>query len=110
MSEVRLTFAATDFGAVSEALINMGVSFRVDPLRAAVPVDPDRAAPAAPARAQTRRKAPAARKTPAAGKAARVRETRPASAADRLREAITRSQPPAETPAFPLSGRTPEEE
>lgn len=99
MSEVRLTFAATDFGAVSEALINMGVSFRVDPLRA-IPAEPAGPAPAAP-RAQPRGKAASTRKKQLAARPQQQRETAPVSAADRLREAISRNQPSDSRPSSP---------
>jgi hypothetical protein len=34
MREYRLTFATENFGAISQALVDMGVSFRVEPMEA----------------------------------------------------------------------------
>jgi hypothetical protein len=103
MSEVRLTFSTGDFGAVSQALIEMGVSFRVDPLTP--PTDEARSDTPLP-RAQTKSK-PAARKSKPA-KPSRPQDTRAATAAERLREAISRTS--GEAVPFPPATRTVEEE
>jgi hypothetical protein len=103
MSEVRLTFSTGDFSAVSQALIRMGVSFRVDPLMKPPEEEPDEAAQV---RAQPKSK-PAAKKAKAA-KPSRPQDSRAATAAERLREAISRTT--GEAVPFPPAMRTPEEE
>jgi hypothetical protein len=101
MKEIRLTFRAEDFGAVSQALIGLGVGFRVEPVEEAPaePVGPG-AAPAQPVlkrRAAKKAAAKPAGRKPASGETL-------LTGADRLRSALTRkptdlapSSPPAET-------------
>jgi hypothetical protein len=101
MKEIRLTFRAEDFGAVSQALIGLGVGFRVEPVEEAPaePVGPS-AAPAQPIlKRRAAKKAaakPASRKPPA-------RDETLLTGADRLRSALARkpadlasSSPPAD--------------
>lgn len=96
MREIRLTFNADDFGAVSKILVDMGIGFTVEPVRepeaeieAAVPRAT--APPTAPRRKAARKKPKAAAKSPS------KRESVPVSGADRLREALTRR--PADEPS-----------
>jgi hypothetical protein len=105
MSEVRLTFSTGDFSAVSQALIRMGVSFRVDPLTRLPEEEPGEVAAS---RGQPRSK-PAARKAKAA-KPSRPQDTRTATAtaAERLREAISRTT--GDAVPFPPAARIAEEE
>ncbi len=96
MKELRLTFAAERFGAVSQFLVDMGIGFSVEPVEAA-------ARPAAPPRSdetpQPRRRQAkkAARKSGGAAKKAERAPKPPApsetsvAGAERLRAAVTRS-------------------
>jgi hypothetical protein len=102
MSEVRLTFSTGDFSAVSQALIEMGVSFRVDPLTR----PPEEESEPAPVRAQPKSKP--AQKKAKAGKASRPSQERSVTAAERLRDAISRTA--GEAVPFPPAVRTPPEE
>lgn len=102
MSEVRLTFSTGDFGAVSRALIEMGVSFRVDPLTK--PID-ETNPEALPVRAPAKNK-------PAAKKAKPTKPSRPqersVTAAERLREAISRTA--GDAVPFPPAAHAAEDE
>ena len=101
MKEFRLTFAAADFAAVSQALVAMGISFHVEPVGTSSGEAPvtDAGAPAAargvpgPAR-RARKTAPArpAKQSRANNPETPVSPANPsAGGADRLREAIARS-------------------
>ncbi len=103
MNEVRLTFSMGDFGVVSQALIEMGVSFRVDPL---TPPQEEARGEAPLARAQPKAK-PAAKKAKST-KPSRQQDSRTATAAERLREAISRTT--GEAVPFPPTTRIVEEE
>jgi hypothetical protein len=89
MKEIRLTLNADDFGTISQLLIDMGMSFRVEPLEdAAAQATTTRPAPStASPRRQTPKKAGKAR-----AKRPRKRDEVPLSAADRLRKAIAQKQ------------------
>jgi hypothetical protein len=99
MKEIRLTFRADDFGAVSQTLIGMGIGFRVEPVEDA------------PAEAVAPRAAPAQpilkRRAAKKGTKASVKKPPPPgetllTGADRLRSALVRKAPdlaPASPPA-----------
>ena len=105
MNEIRLTFSTHDFGAISQMLVDLGISFRVEPMKGleAETVMPTARMAPPPARA-------AAKKPARGGGAGAQRPTksqrsegRGVSAADLLRQAITRNQasvppPPPEAP------------
>ncbi len=102
MKELRVTFASDRFNAVSQVLIDMGISFSVEPVDDAPPELV--AAHAAPAPATRRRKtAKATAKTAVAAKrrAARTTADAPAPGAHRLREAIARRQTTFQSPFEP---------
>jgi hypothetical protein len=98
MKEIRLTFRAEDFGTVSQALIGLGIGFRVEPVEEA-PVE------AVAPRTDT----PPVLKRRAAKKAAKPARKPPQgetllTGADRLRSALVRkpadvapASPPADT-------------
>jgi hypothetical protein len=90
MRELRLTFSAGDFGAVSQVLVEMGIAFHVEPMEAPAP-EADAAVPA-PA-AQRRRPAKRTRK-PGRKTAAQASEggEAPVSAVSRLRAALTQNR------------------
>jgi hypothetical protein len=98
VNEIRLTFRSEDFGPVSKVLVDMGVSFRVEPLTDAEPEAP-RAKPPPPAPRKAPRKA--GRKAAAPPRHATRSEDRIVTGADRLREAVIRNQvtPPGEAPS-----------
>jgi hypothetical protein len=88
MKEIRLTLSADDFGAISQVLVDMGVSFRVEPLEGATEATATRGSPSpTPSRGRTSRKA---RK--AGPKQVSKRDEVPLSAADRLRKALAQKQ------------------
>ena len=101
MKEFRLTFAAEDFAAVSQALVAMGVSFHVEPVGIG-PAEGPVAEAEAPATARVVRGAvKGARKASPTRQAKHSRAAKaetpalpanaPTGGADRLREAIARS-------------------
>jgi hypothetical protein len=59
MKEYRLTFATDNFGAISQILVDMGVSFRVEPMEAAASGAIQARAGEAPAKARSPAKKPA---------------------------------------------------
>jgi hypothetical protein len=91
MKELRLTFKTADFGAISQVLIDRGISFQVEPI---VEVKSEPAATRPP-----RRPAKKAKKT----KAYKASQKRPGgndiplAGAERLREALGRTTPPPST-------------
>ena len=94
MKEIRLTFRADDFAAVSQALIGLGVGFRVEPVDEA-PVETATAHPDTPPvlkRRAAKKAAKPARKPPRG-------ESLP-TGADRLRSALVR-KPADLAPAGP---------
>ena len=119
MTELRLTFASEGLAAVSQVLIDMGISFRVEPV--ALARSREEAAPAGEPAPAAKRRVPAKSTRKTASKAKRT--TRPekpsaeetaAQGAERLRAAIARSgtgyrsplEPPASSdrPATPAGG------
>ena len=86
MKEIRLTFGSDDFGAVSNALVDLGVSFHVEPLdgRMAESV-PAAARPTPP----VRRRASPKKAGKKSARRAPKHENVPVSGADRLRQAVT---------------------
>ena len=54
MKEIRITFSGEDFAAVSKSMIDLGVSFQVEPVEPADEAAPS--SPAAPRRRQGKRK------------------------------------------------------
>jgi hypothetical protein len=97
MKEFRLTFAAEDFAAVSQALVAMGVGFHVEPI-ASTPTGPEVTVRQPPSVAKARGPAKGARKAPAAHRTKQSKPDTPVpptgtqiGAADRLREAIGKS-------------------
>ena len=106
MKEVRLTFASEGLEAVSKLLVDMGLSFRVEPVGPAV--RQQAAAEAAPA-AKPRAPAKPARKASKAKRAARPAKppaAGDATGAERLRAAIAQSgttyrAPPEPSPTTP---------
>jgi hypothetical protein len=110
MKEYRLTFATENFGAISQVLVDLGVSFRVEPVEAAAGraaparVDEEPAKPRSPARKPV--KTAAKKKTGRGGKGAKGRES-PAAGAERVLERWSRGEggtglspaPSAEVPA-----------
>lgn len=107
MKEFRLTFTTDNFGAISQVLVDMGISFRVEPIEAAF-------AEAAPARAShppAAKRRRSTKKTAKAGAVAKpARAEKPATRADRLREAMTRGRTTADQPPFGPPARTMDEE
>ncbi len=114
MNEIRLTFASEAFEAVARVLVEMGLSFRVEPV--GTTARQERAAETAPA-AKPQTPARTARKASKAKRAARpAKASPPADAAipgaERLRAAIAKSgpayrsplEPPATSPAPPSPG------
>ncbi len=100
MKEVRLTFASEGFEAVSKVLVEMGLSFRVEPVG---PAARQAAAEAAPA-AKPRAPAGPARKTSKAKRAARPAKAPAAgdtTGAERLRAAIAQSGTAYRSPLEP---------
>ncbi len=98
MTDIRLTFAADGFEAVSKVLVEMGIGFHVEPVATPAKKEP---APVAPTPAAPKRRAPAK----AARKAAKPkRAAKPATAdaeapgAERLRAAIARTGTPYRSP------------
>jgi hypothetical protein len=89
MREYRLTFATEDFGAISQILVDMGVSFRVEPIEAAAikPSPPRIAEPASTKRSPARKAAK--KKTGRADKAAKGGQASLAGA-ERLLESLAR--------------------
>jgi len=89
MNELRLTFPSEGFAAVSQLLVDMGLSFRVEPVGAAK----EQAAPdadKAPAPAKAARKSMANPKKPARAAKSRTPEDVAIHGAERLRAAIAR--------------------
>lgn len=113
MKELRLTFRADDFGAVSQILVDMGIGFRVEPIEGP-------AAEAAPAHAshppatRRRRSAKKTRKPGSPAKAAGVESSArgdvPASGVNRLRAAIAQNRTTGERARFAPPERATEEE
>ena len=94
MTEIRLTFAAEGFEAVSKVLVEMGIGFHVEPV--GDPGQDRRPAPGAAPAAKRRAPAKAARKASKAKRAAR-----PASRGcrgDRVPSACARPSPTPERP------------
>lgn len=95
MTDLRLTFASEGLAAVSQILVEMGLSFSVEPVGAVA--KEEKTAPAAAAPPTTSRRPPAktARKSPAKTKRAAQSERgpsdAPAAGAERLRAAIAQS-------------------
>ena len=114
MTELRLTFASEGLAAVSQVLVDMGISFRVEPVgpaaqeegasEAAAPVR--RQAPAKPARKSSRK----ARRAAPRPEKPQAEET-PAAGAERLRAAIARGgagyRSPLESPPSPAEPSAP---
>jgi hypothetical protein len=112
MGEIRLTFQTRDFGAISQALIDMGISFRVEPVKGDEGEAARAPAPQPPG-AETRRPAKATGKS--GGKAARAKpsrkgEDRQVTAADRLRDAIARNLSSVPSAMEPETPKPPAEE
>ena len=91
MKEYRLTFATENFGAISQILVDMGVSFRVEPVEpAAKPVAAGRGEePAVKPRSPGKKPAKAAAKKKKPDRGSRDTQTRMASA-QRVLEGLTR--------------------
>ena len=120
MRELRLTFASEGLAAVSQVLVDMGLSFRVEPVGAAAK---EEAAPAMEVASAAKRRTPTkpARRSPAKAKRATQQERTPpeamAAGAERLRAAIAKSgtayrsplEPPATAPAPALPGGSDED-
>jgi hypothetical protein len=111
MTELRLTFASEGFAAVSQVLVDMGLSFRVEPVGETARKEAAPAVEAAPA-AKGRTPAKPARKSAAKAKRPVRSEKAPAdeatlAGAERLRAAVARSgtayrsplEPPKRCPA-----------
>ena len=92
MKELRLTFKTADFGAISQVLIDRGISFQVEPVAVA-------AAEAAP----VRDKPPPSRK-PKKTKKKSARPGRPAAGVERLREALGQGRASSSPPMPPATG------
>ena len=115
MKEVRLTFGADNFGAVSQALIDMGIGFRVElidvPAKQAAPTRVSQPAPATKWRRSTKK----GRTEAGAGAGKKNADRHPsrpdvaASGAERLREAVSRSRNDAGDSAAAPSERAAEE-
>ena len=94
MTELRLTFASEGLAAVSKVLVEMGLSFRVEPAAPAPKVESAAGSQAAPA-PKRRTSAKPARKNPAAARQAlhpeRASPEATAVGAERLRAAIAKS-------------------
>ncbi len=117
MRELRLTFASEGFAAVSQVLVDMGLSFRVEPVGTATEEEAAAATGVASA-AKRRTSAKPARTSPAKAKRATQHERTPpeamAAGAERLRAAIAKSgtsyrsplEPPATAPEPALPGRS----
>ena len=103
MNGIRLTIGAGDFAVVSQTLVDLGISFNVEPAgeRQVAPPHPPR-----PPGVQQRRTAKAGKAAPTklarGGQLAKGGDV-PVAGADRLRDAIIRSQAPMPLP----SGQTP---
>jgi hypothetical protein len=94
MRELRLTFSAGDFGAVSQVLVDMGIAFHVEPMEAERGADtPVAAAPVAARRRVAKKPRKGARRT--AAPAASAGEA-PVSAVNRLRAALTQNRAPGD--------------
>jgi hypothetical protein len=107
MGEIRLTFETRDFGAISQVLIDRGISFRVEPMMGAEgePVRASHAAGGEPRRpAKAAAKGAKSRRGQASGQRAEA-----ASGADRLREAIARNLSSV-APGVPAESPKPTEE
>jgi hypothetical protein len=89
MREYRLTFTTENFGAISQALVDMGVSFRVEPMEAPGLTAPSEV-PAKP-RAPAKKPAKAAPKKKAAGSAPKPSQPSLAGA-QRVLERLARSE------------------
>ncbi len=110
MTEIRLTFAAEGFEAVSKVLVEMGIGFQVEPIAATpkkeaapaveAPPPAKKRAPAKPARKASKPKRAARGQKPASDDAA-------APAAERLRAAIARSGTAYRSPLEPPAGGEP---
>jgi hypothetical protein len=104
MKELRLTFASEGFAAVSQVLVDMGLSFRVEPVGAATK---EEAAPAMEVASAAKQRTPTkpARKSPAKAKRAAQHEKTPpeamAAGAERLRAAIAKSGAAYRSPLEP---------
>ena len=104
MKEIRLTFGSDDFGAVSKALVDLGVSFHVEPLEGhmaeSVAAGP-RPTPPVRRRASPKK---AGRKNAKRGP---KHENGAVSGADRLRQAVTGThKTPARPPFEPVETPT----
>ncbi len=104
MKEYRLTFETENFGAISQALVDMGVSFRVEPMETARPkaasvsVGEAAATPRRPAKKKSAKSA-AKKKAGRAGSA----KSNPMANAERMLAGLARggSSPSAAEPSRP---------
>jgi hypothetical protein len=114
MKEYRLTFATDSFGAISQILVDMGVSYRVEPVEAAVT---KAAAAGVGEEPPTKHRSPgkkavktaAKRKPGRADRAAKGRQT-PSAGAERLLEGLARAGAGPSPAAGAPSGRATEGE
>ena len=105
MKEVRLTFASAGLEAVSKVLLELGISFRVEPVDTAAKQETTtEAAPAAKPRTAARpaRKASKAKRAARPATAASADATSPG--AERLRAAIAQSGTAFRSPLAPPAG------
>ena len=89
MNEIRITFGSDDFPTISKVLIELGVSFRVEPVRGMASESATGSAPRLVASAPRK----PAKKPPKGkpGKAESASPTRAVSLAERLRAATARN-------------------
>jgi hypothetical protein len=102
MKEYRLTFATENFGAISQALVDMGISFHVEPIEAAGRAPADASDAQLRGAARKSAKAPA-RKKPS--RSARHGDDSPVAGAQRQLERWSRG----EREAGPLGAPPPKE-
>jgi len=110
MNGIRLTIGAGDFAVVSQTLVDLGISFNVEPAaeRPVVAGHPARAPIVQQKRATKAGKVPSPAKAGRGGQQTRGSEG-PLAGADRLREAIIRSQAPMPAPSVQTPAPAPEE-